>query len=141
MPQAAGLRKVRKLQYTIFGRLCKGKSPPESIKNFFQRHPMAARSIGVWRDSTVGAAISRPLSFRQRECFRLSEMLRNLNAFGRLIAAPTVAMQRVWKSANTNLSACCVKTGSGWGAVRGDTAIANWVLRRVALRGEDGIYV
>ena len=33
------------------------------------------------------------------------------------------------------------ETGKRMGAARGDTAIANWVLRRVALRGEDGIYV
>ena len=46
----------------------------------------------------VGAAISRPLLFRQRKCFRLSETLRNLNVFGRLIAAPTVAMQRVCRA-------------------------------------------
>ena len=62
--------------------------------------------IGVCRDATVGAAISRPLLFRQRKCFRLSKTLRNLSVFGRLIAAPTVAMQRVWKSTNTNLSVC-----------------------------------
>ena len=51
----------------------------------------AVRQIGVCRDATVGAAISRPLLFRQRKCFRLLETLRNLNVFGRLIAAPTVA--------------------------------------------------
>ena len=59
---------------------------------------MKARQIGVCRDATVGAAISRPLLFRQRKCFRLSETLRNLNVFGRLIAAPTVAMQRVCRA-------------------------------------------
>ena len=69
----------------------------------------SGRQIGVCWDATVGAAISRPLLFRQRKCFRLSETLRNLNVFGRLIAAPTVAMQRVWKSTNTNLPICWVK--------------------------------
>ena len=60
--------------------------------------------IGVCRDATVGAANSRPLLFRQQKCIRLSETLKSKNVFGRLIAAPTVAMQRVWKSTNTNLS-------------------------------------